>query len=324
MAILFRAVVCALLSAWAAVSYAQGGDLQLVDTTDEFARIWDSTASLPDVQRAAVFKAEFAKVLPGFYDHRRFDGMTEAQYDERLLKGLKAYPEQRAGIARVSKEFSQLLAPAQASFEKAFGPMRGYPPIYLVDSFGEFDGGTRNLAGGEHLMFGADMIDKLYKTTPIQPFFHHELFHLYHGRTFGSCDPLWCSLWTEGLAVYVASKLNPDANDASLLLTFPVPLRAAVENDRTAAICSVAAKLDSTDSADYPPLFQGRPQPGAKFPPRYGYYVGYIVAQDLGRNRSLEQLAALTPAQAEPLIKASLRSMADCPAPPVKESGERG
>lgn len=307
---------------WTVAAFAQPANLQLVDTTDEFSRIWDATAALPDAERTAAFKAEFAKVLPGFYDHRRFDGMTEAKYDQRLLEGLKAYPGQRSGIARVSKEFTQLMAPARASFEKAFGPMTGYRPLYLVNSFSEFDGGTRELSDGSHLMFGADMIDKLYKATPIQPFFHHELFHLYHGRTF-SCEPLWCSLWTEGLAVYVASKLNADATDESLLLTFPVPLRAAVENDRAAAICSVAAKMDSTDSADYPPLFQGRPQPGAKFPPRYGYYVGYLVAQDLGRSRSLEQLAALGPTEAEPLIKASLRAMADCPQAQAKD-GERG
>ena len=93
---------------------------------------------------------------------------------------------------------------------------------------------------------------------------------------------------------------------------------------RAAAICSVAAKLDSTNSADYPPLFQGRPQPGAKFPPRYGYFVGFLVAQDLGRNRSLKQLAALTPQQAEPLIKDSLRAMADCPKPSANIAAERG
>ena len=324
MTILVRTLLCAILSAWTAAALAQTGGLQLIDTTDEFARIWDETASLPDAQRTEKFKAEFAKVLPGFYDHHRLDGMTEAKYDEWLLKSLKSYPEQRAGIARVSKEFTQLMAPAQASFQKAFGEMSGYRAVYLVNSLAEFDGGTRELPDGEHLMFGADMIDKLYKTTPIQPFFHHELFHLYHGRTFGNCEPIWCSLWTEGLAVYVASKLNADATDASLLLTFPVPLRAAVERDRAAAICSVVAKLDSMDSADYPPLFQGRPQPDARFPPRYGYYIGYLVAQDLGRARSLEQLAVLTPTQAEPLIKQSIRAMADCPATSVRGAAERG
>lgn len=289
-------------------------ELKLVDYTDDFARVWDATAALPDAERVATFKAEFAKILPGFYDHQRMRGSaTQAKYDEHLLKRLKEYPARRDGIARVSNEFAQSIAPARASFEAAFGPMRGYPDVYLVHSLSEFDGGTRTLGGVSHLMFGADMIDKLYKTTPIRPFFHHELFHLYHGRTFEECEPIWCSLWSEGLAVHVAKTLNPDANDASLLLTFPVSLREAVEKDRRGAICSVVAKLDSTKAEDYPPLFQGRPNPGGAFPPRYGYYVGYLVAQDLGRTRSLKQLAALKAAEVKPLIEASLHSMADCP-----------
>ena len=294
--------------------------LHLVDYTDEFAQVWDATSALPDAQRTAKFKADFAKILPGFYDHQRMRGGTEAKYDEYLLKGLKAYPDQRAGIARVSKEFAQSIAPAQASFERAFGPMTGYPPVLLVNSLGEFDGGTRTLNDKGYLMFGADMIDKIYKTTPIQPFFHHELFHLYHGRTFEECEPIWCNLWSEGLAVHVAKTLNPDASDASLLLTFPVPLREAVEKDRRGAICSVVAKLDSTKDEDYPPLFQGRPNPGGAFPPRYGYYVGYLVAQDLGRTRTLKQLTALKASEVRPLVEASLRGMADCP----PKAGERG
>ena len=112
--------------------------LKLVDYTDEFAQVWDATAALPDAERTAKFKAEFAKILPGFYDHKRMRGATEAQYNERLLKGLKAYPEQRAGVARVSADFARSIAPARASFAQAFGPMRGYPEVYLVNSMGEF------------------------------------------------------------------------------------------------------------------------------------------------------------------------------------------
>jgi len=320
-----RLALCLIAAALSVPTSAQAPDeLKLVDYTDEFARVWDATAKLPDAERATRFKAEFAKILPGFYDHKRMGGSTEAQYDQRLLKGLKEYPERRAGIARISKDFGQSIAPARASFERAFGPMRGYPEAYLVNSLGEFDGGTRDLGGVSHLMFGADMIDKLYKTTPIEPFFHHELFHLYHGRTFDECDAIWCSLWAEGLAVYVAATLNPGANDASLLLTFPVPLREAVEKDRRGATCSVVARLDSTKSEDYPPLFQGRPNPGGDFPPRYGYFVGYLVAQDIGRTRSLKELAALKAAEVRPLIEASLRRMADCPTPPAKSAAERG
>jgi hypothetical protein len=214
----------------------------------------------------------------------------------------------------VSREFSNLIGPAQRSFETAFGPMRGYPPIYLVNSLGEFDGGTRDLPEGNRLMFGADVIDKLYKDKPIKPFFHHELFHLYHHRTFKECEQMWCNLWSEGLAVYVASKLNSRADDAALLLSFPVPLRPAVEDHRSEAICAVRSRLNSTDPKDYGPLFAG----GGKgvspdLPPRFAYYVGYLVAQDLGHTRSLKQLAAMDNDQVKPLVESSLKRMADCP-----------
>jgi hypothetical protein len=294
----------------------QDGELRLVDLTNDFDQSWNETASLPDATRPVEFEARFAKILPGFYDAKRVANyLDEAKYQAMVLKGLKAYSDNRVGIQRVSREFSTLIGPALGSFEAQFGPMRGYPPVYLVVSFGEFDGGTRSLPEGQRLLFGADVIDRIYQNTPIQPFFHHELFHLYHGRKFQQCEQLWCSLWTEGLAVHVATALNPGADDKSLLLTSPVPLREAVEANRTAAVCAVRSRLNSTDSADYAPLFMGGGKglaPG--LPPRFGYYVGLLVAHDLGKTRSLKELAEMNgePLRAE--IEASLKQMAECPA----------
>lgn len=290
-------------------------DLQLVDLTDDFDRVWTATKDLPDDQRVEAFEADFAKVLPGFYSADRVkDFMTADKYRAFVLKGLKAYPDQKAGIQRVSGEFAGLIGPAQTSFEKAFGPMRGYPPVYLVVSFGEFDGGTRDLPEGNRLMFGADMIDRLYKTTPIKPFVEHELFHLMHHRNFPECDPVWCNLWEEGLATYVASKLNPGASDTALGLTFPAPSRPAVEAHRQEAICAVRSRLDSKEPADYGPLFMGGGQPlSANLPRRFGYYVGLLVVQEAGRTRSLKELAALKPNEVRPLVGTILDKMASCP-----------
>jgi hypothetical protein len=163
-------------------------------------------------------------------------------------------------------------------------------------------------------MFGADVIDKLYKTTPIKPFVEHELFHLMHHRTYPECDPIWCNLWEEGLATYVASTLNPGASDAALGLVFPQPLRPAVEAHRAEAVCAVRERLDSKDPAAYGPLFMGGSKPvSANLPPRFGYYVGLLVLQEAGRTRSLKQLAALKPAQVRPLVGQILDRMASCP-----------
>jgi hypothetical protein len=299
---------------------AQAQELQFVDLTDDFDRVWNETSSLPDDQRVAAFEAAFAKILPGFYTPERVkDFMPAERYQGLVLKGLKAYPERRAGIQRVSREFRALVEPAQQQFESVFGPMRGYSPIYLVNSFREFDGGTRDLTEGNRLMFGADVIDEIYKSEPIRPFIEHELFHLMYGRTFPDCEPLWCNLWEEGLATYVAATLNPGVDDLALGLTIPAPLRPAVDANKTEAVCAVKARLNSTDHADYAPLFMGGGEPlSANLPRRFGYYVGLLVASDIGRTRTLQQLAALPPDEVHRLVEQSLDGMASCPA------GERG
>ena len=295
---------------------ARPAEVKLVDLTDDFDHLWTETSALPDSSRAVEFKRRFATVLPGFYDERRF-GSAATDYDTRLLKKLKAYPDSRDGIRRVSTEFQARFRPALASFSRYFGPMAGYPPIYLVNSLGEFDGGTRALPEGTRLLFGADVIDKLYRREPIEPFFHHELFHLYHhAHAFPECEQGWCAIWTEGLAVYVGATLNPKAGDQALLLNFPRPIRPAVDGNLPVAVCTVRARLESTSFDDYRALFTGDGNPpDPALPKRYGYYVGYLVAKDLGRTRTLKQLAALKPEEVRPLIEASLARMATCNQP---------
>ena len=292
-------------------STARAG-LRFVDLTPAFDRAWEKTRNLPDDKRVEAFTAEFNKTLPGFYSAKRVsDFIKPDHYREMILKGLKDYPGQRAGIRRVSRQFAGLVAPARREFEATFGPMRGYPPIYLVNSFGEFDGGTRDLPEGNRLMFGADMIDKLYKGRSMKPFVEHELFHLMHARTFPNCDPVWCNLWEEGLATYVAATLNPKADDAELGLTMPQPIRAPVEAHRKQAFCAVRERLDSEKPDDYAPLFYGNKNvPG--LPPRMGYYVGYLVVSDAAKTRSLKQLAAMKPTEVKPLVASTLTRMADC------------
>lgn len=285
--------------------------LHLVDLTDDFDAVWTRTEKLPDAERAPAFKAAFAEILPGFYSETRLK-RTAAQYDERLLKGLKAYPDQRADIVRVAGEFDGMFQPARQTFEAQFGPMQGYPPIYLVNSLGEFDGGTRELSGATVLLFGADMIARYHATGRVEPFFHHELFHLYHERAFAGCPQIWCSLWTEGLAVHVAKTLTPDATDDELLLTQPEPIRAQVEANRTAAVCAVVARLDDTSDEAGEALFSFR-RMSPELPPRFGYYVGYLVAAELGKTRTPVQLAKVQPNDVRAEVGRALRTLATCP-----------
>ena len=86
-----------------------------------------------------------------------------------------------------------------------------------------------------------------------------------------------------------------------------------MEANRAEAVCAVRAHLDSGERADRQALFSFR-RMNERLPPRFGYYVGYLVAAQLGRTRSLRQLAELPPSQVRPLIEAALRSLSACPA----------
>jgi len=97
-----------------------GQPIDLVDLTDEFAATWERDKDLPGEERATRFKADFARLLPGFYSHERV-GVDVAKYDGLVISALENYPQKRAGIEEVSRRFSELLRPAQESFRQAFG-----------------------------------------------------------------------------------------------------------------------------------------------------------------------------------------------------------
>jgi hypothetical protein len=295
----------------APVHHTAKPSLRFVDLVPEFDKTAAAAAKLSDDKaKVALFEKRMDPLAGGFYTRKR----KPTRYDERVLKNLKDYPEQRQKILAVAKEFQNLFGPARASFTKAIGPVSSSQPVYLLHSLGEMDGGTRDdLKGGKTtLIFGADVIAKIHYGHDMTPFFHHELFHVYHEPRFGECNPVWCSLWEEGLATYVAGKLNPGAGDAALMLDMPAPIRPAVDANLIAAICAAKPLLPSEKDDDYAKLFYGN-QHIDGFPARMGYYLGYLVAADLGKTRTLKQLAALKPAQVKPLIDQSLDRMASCP-----------
>lgn len=295
---------------------ADGDRIRLVDLTPAFAAAWEKTKDLPDAERVAAFEADFAPNLPGFYDPKRARPGRQERFQARILSGLKQFPDQRAGIEDVNRRFTTMFTPALRSFEARFGPMIGYPPVYLVNSLGEFDGGTRDLPEGVRLLFGADEIARIHANHDVRPFFHHELFHLYQNRLSPEeCELMWCALWGEGLAVYVAEKLNPGATDEDLLLNGPTPIRPEVDAHMTEAVCAVRSRLDSRDKTDYDAMFSFQ-RLNPNLPPRFGYYLGYRVAERLGRTRSLDELARLPSDKVRALIDQTLREMATCPATP--------
>ena len=290
-----------------ATANAEGSGLHVIDLTGQFDRFAMSTAEMPDGQRVVAFEKQIGPKANGFYSRKR----TPDGYDFRVLVQLKTYPERRKATLAVSRKFDQLFAPARQKFESVFGPVTSRQPVFLIDSMGELDGGTRELDGKSTLLFGADVIGEVHSGQNLAPFFYHELFHLYHEAKAPSCMAIWCSLWEEGLATYVASRLDPGASDDELVLNLPAPIRPAVEANRARSVCAVVRRLDSMAEEDFSALFQGDDRL-AGFPSRMGYYIGYLVARDIGRTHELHEIAEMSLVQARPLIDASLARMATC------------
>jgi hypothetical protein len=308
--------------AWATVLACMAGFAQaqqpapyeLVDLATPYTAFWDETQKLPTAERVAAFKARFDKLLPGYYSIERVTWTTAEKYDARIARSFERFPGIRDRFTAATADFSKLLAPAHQSFTRTFPDLKPIGPIYLINSLNEFDGGTREWGGKARLMFGIDVMVQVHDYPDETPFFHHELFHVYHQQFFTGCEEVWCALWAEGLATLVAHRLNPDATDAQLLLTSPKPLRPEVEKDRRAAVCAVASRLDSKDADDLGGLFSSGPEVQG-LPPRFGYYVGYLVAEEAAKSQSLSQLAHLENKVVREVVNESLARLGKCATP---------
>jgi uncharacterized protein YjaZ len=135
-------------------------------------------------------------------------------------------------------------------------------------------------------------------------FFHHELFHTYHHAADG-CATVICALWQEGLAVYVASMLHPKAGLPELLLNIPSNMVPDTDARREQSFAQLRDVLDSSDEKVLGALFMSGDD-GSGLPQRRGYYLGLLVAREIGKGRTLTDLAHLPMNEAESLIRAEV------------------
>jgi hypothetical protein len=275
----------------------------LIDLTGAYTAFFDRTQGVAPAERVAAFRADMHPRFAGFYERRR---------DTTIARSFDEFPRQREAYTAAAARFARMLELALASFRSALPDMAPIGDLYLVNSLGEMDGGTRTFGGHVHFVFGADMIARWHPPGTEGPFFHHELFHVYERQFFGGCDPIWCSVWTEGTAVLAAAELNPRATAEQLLMTIPEPIPARTDANLTEAVCAVRARLDSTKDADAGPLF-GFDRLNARLPPRFAYYIGYRVAQEARRTHSLQEIAQMNRIQARAAVEAGLAALAACP-----------
>ena len=272
-----------------------------------FWRFWEKARALTAAEQYRLFETMVQEPNASVYEGA-FHGASKppAEFVPRALAGVPAI---EAEMRELSGRLAADLPGELASFRQSFPAFRCSTPVYFLYSGGAFDGATREVGGKTALLFGLDVIARLKEG--LSPLFAHELFHVYHGQviteepeTFG-----W-GLWQEGLATYVSRRLNPTVPEQQVCCLPPIePVEAAL--GRLAA--EALQLLDSEKREDYARYFLGGQE--QDIPSRSGYYLGYRIAREAGKTRSLEELAAMTPAQVRALEVAELRSMAPAHGP---------
>jgi hypothetical protein len=278
----------------------------------DFERVADSTQQLPMPERVRVFRSTFDQLYPGLYTD-----VDQTKLKERIERALVDFPKIRAAYDEIQHKFPEALASTGTNFRQAFPDFDLPMPIYLVHSLGTRDGGTDWVAGRKVMLFGADEMAQFHDDDSLQPFMIHELFHIEHSRHFEDCDQLWCSLWQEGLATYTAAALTPDASDHQLILDVPHPIRHETDSHWSDALCWTAEHFDSVDRSMISAGFTGGPRPFSfsrdprvlPLPSRFGYYIGYRVAAQAAKNKSLLQLSDLDDQEGRPVVARALKEL---------------
>ncbi|MCP4585065.1 DUF5700 domain-containing putative Zn-dependent protease [Pseudoalteromonas sp.] len=279
-----------------AFANAQSADVEVINLADDFYTLYQSTQTLTQEKRAEQFSQHFASQFAPFYS------------DKSFLKAIAGFSAIEEVYHSKNKRLSKELNSSMESFIATFPDFKSETPIYILHSLGRFNGATRDLNGKSYLMFGVDLMAKYHNWKNDTPFFHHELFHVYHENLFQCHVELWCSIWTEGLATYVSHQLSPSASDDELMLNIPDNLIEKIQSRELYSLVDLKKKFYSIKPETYSSFFNFT-QDETNLPYRRGYYLGYILAKEIGKNYSLEQLAKLDKKTVESLLLKELDSL---------------
>lgn len=269
--------------------------LNVIDMMPAFWQFWQKAETADDDARVKLFRETV--IAP----HQSiFEGFTGTQTDADLAGYIKKVQRLLPRMHKLSDRFLADFLNYRQSFSKAFPDMKTDTTICFMPNFGVTDAGTGNLDGKSYLVFGIDTIAAQHgEDANLATLFHHELFHVYHAQQHPEWQqknrskgeiPLYWLLWSEGLATYVSRVLNPEAGLEQVLLSKTLAKEA---DPQLARLAKDVREHLLTTSTDYMFDYLSASPRRQEIPPRAGYYIGMLIAQEMGRTRSPARLARL-------------------------------
>lgn len=183
----------------------------------------------------------------------------------------------------------------KASFDKKANLI-----TYILPAMATTDGRSTTINGNISLILNAIHMSR-YTDRAIKVFLAHEFFHALHEQNidFHSVqEGLSNNLHAEGWATYASSIVYPGFEDW-FYIDFSAKDDSRVKSyklNHSEIIRGIKKYLDSTDLTTINnKFFYGDPNGSVPFPPRSGYYVGYLIAKELAKTMPLNELTWITP-----------------------------
>jgi hypothetical protein len=285
------------------------------DFTPDFWRFWEAAKNLPVEQQARLWQQLY--VVPHQAVFNDLATPCKDQYDAVWFrtKYLADLPRVVPAIRAIVAGLAQQLEEANGRFLKTFPDMRWSGDVYVMASGYCFNGRAQMIQGRSALLFGVDAIAALGQKDLI-PGMQHELFHRYHRQFFdfeaSSAYPLWTTLWAEGMASYVAEKLNPSASELDLS-QLPLGMVRQVDDRRAELAADFLRRFESTAEKDATVFFNNINSKDAVVPARAGYQLGVLVVRELSKQNSILTMAHWSQSEAKPRVREALERMSNTP-----------
>ncbi len=277
------------------------GDCRVSDLMPDFWAFWAAARDASSDEQVRLFEQMLRRPHAEVYDGvLRSLPMGPAELVPRAIAGMRPV---EATVRSLAGQLAAELPRQLALFRQSFPDFRCAMPVYFLFAAGAFDGATRRVGSQTALLFGLDVIAQIHGEQ-LSPLVVHELFHVHHDTVVPAApEKLYWAVWKEGLATYVSRKLNPGLAEEKICCLPDIP---AVNAMLPSLVADLLSRLDSERPEDYARYLLGGT---ADIPARSGYALGYRIAQQLGRDRSLAELARLPPEVVRPLLETTLREM---------------